>query len=136
MVAVLLDQALKAWAFTSLQSSVGLLPYVGLVKWSNSAFAFSLPLPAALMYLVYAAALLAILRYVSKGWGAFSFAQRLGWALVLSGGISNLAERATTGAVRDYIYLFHGIFNLADFYIFLGLLVALGVSWHRGQKHV
>lgn len=128
-----LDQLLKAWAFSSLQRDAGLLPYLGLVRWSNSAFAFSLPLPAALMYLVYAVALLSVSWYAIRGLGAFSFAPRLGCALILSGGLSNLVERLATGSVRDYLYLFHGIFNLADFYIFLGLLLVLGVSYRQGK---
>ena len=56
-------------------------------------------------------------------------AHKLAWALVLAGGASNIIERIIMGSVRDFIYIhwrnLTGIYNLADFYIIVGVLVLL-----------
>jgi lipoprotein signal peptidase len=89
----------------------------------NYHFAFSLPLPSSLMYGIYMAILLAIIVYVSRRYRSFSRQESLAWVLVFAGSLSNIGERIILGYVRDFIYLLAGIFNFADFYILLGMVL-------------
>jgi lipoprotein signal peptidase len=91
----------------------------------NYLFAFSLPVPWWLMYLFYAGILATIAWYVLRRHRAFSGRESFAWTLVLAGSISNISERLFTGYVKDFIYLFTGVFNLADFYIILGIILLL-----------
>ncbi len=60
--------------------------------------------------------------------------ERTGWAILTGGALSNLYERCRKGYVVDYIrfhspwkWLNHLVFNLADFFIFIGsVLIVLG----------
>lgn len=61
-------------------------------------------------------------------------AERLGLALVLGGGLGNLADRLVRGAVTDFIDV--GVwptFNLADAAITIGVLVLLFCWWRRPE---
>lgn len=88
----------------------------------NYNFAFSLPLPVWLMFLIYAAVLFFIFKYL---WSHITFLKNfeiIAWVFVLTGAISNIVERILLGYVRDWIYIWTGVFNLADIYIILGIL--------------
>ena len=64
--------------------------------------------------------------YRAKGVGA-----RVGWGLVLGGGLLNLSERWRYGYVRDPWNLGGIVYNnLADYFIAVGLLIYL-YSWWR-----
>jgi lipoprotein signal peptidase len=89
----------------------------------NDKFAFSLNLPTAVMYVVYAAAILFIARYLQTHWPSLSDVTKFGFVLIAAGGISNLAERLIFGHVTDYIHLANGVLNLADFYIIIGVIL-------------
>jgi lipoprotein signal peptidase len=95
----------------------------------NYVFAFSLPLPEYLIYLVYAIVLVAIGFYVVKNRSQLSTVSNIAWTLVLSGAVSNIFERIFLGYVRDFIYIsfyhFTGIYNLADFFIIAGIILLL-----------
>ena len=91
----------------------------------NDQFAFSLPVPAPLMYVIYFVVLVGMSIYVHRTWLRFSEVQKLAWAFVYAGGLSNIAERIFLGHVRDFIPIANGFLNIADFYIFLGLLLLL-----------
>lgn len=95
----------------------------------NQNFAFSLPLPTWVMYLLYLATFLLIARYLFQHWTQSSVVQKLGFVLILSGGISNVAERLVLGSVRDYIFIANGVFNLADLFILLGVGLILSTWW-------
>ncbi len=113
LTAVLLDQLTK---FMFFRASSG---------FANAAFAFSLPLPSWLMYTTYFIVLAAIIAYCLRRWPRLDLAARLAWTLVFAGAISNIAERLALGYVRDFIFLFSGVFNLADFFILLGIILLL-----------
>ncbi len=88
----------------------------------NYNFAFSLPLPVWLMFFIYAAVLFFIFKYL---WSHITFLKNfeiIAWVFILSGAISNIVERILLGYVRDWIYIWTGVFNLADIYIILGIL--------------
>jgi signal peptidase II len=87
----------------------------------------------ALIILVSAVALVGLL------WIATRLAPRGGLAwlpvgMVLGGGLSNLLDRVTSGAVTDWIVRGHsGPMNLADQAITLGIVILLVLVW-RGDR--
>lgn len=91
----------------------------------NYAFAFSLPLPLPLIYLTYGVILLAIAGYLLTRIRKLDGREALAWTLILAGSLSNVGERLATGYVKDFIYLFSGVFNFADFYILCGAALLL-----------
>src|SRR5436305_2041951 len=98
----------------------------------NYVFAFSLPLPVWLIYLIYAAVLFSIAYYAAKNYKNFTIAVTLAWVLILTGAVCNVGERLFLGYVRDFIYIsffrWVGVYNLADFYIILGIIILLAAS--------
>jgi len=97
----------------------------------NKLFAFSLPVPDAAMYFFYIIVLAAVVWYVVRRHQKFSVRESVAWTLVLAGGISNIGERLVLGYVKDFIYLLNGVFNFADFYIILGIILLLLVSGRK-----
>lgn len=51
--------------------------------------------------------------------------QKIGFIFLIGGGASNLFERILFGHVTDFIYIFNGIFNIADIIIFSGILILI-----------
>ena len=91
----------------------------------NFNFAFSLPLPTWSMYFIYGVIMVLVLWYCAKNFGKFSFWQTLSWILIISGAVLNIGERIVLGFVRDFIFVFNGVFNLADCYIIAGIIILL-----------
>lgn len=91
----------------------------------NDQFAFSLPVPVAIMFLIYVVVLSGISVYTYKTWKRFSNIQKYAWAFVYAGGLSNIAERVATGHVKDFIAIANGILNFADFFVIIGLVLLL-----------
>lgn len=89
----------------------------------NQNFAFSLPLPVTVMYLVYGLVLTVASIYLLKSFRAITNRERLAWVMIIASGLSNVLERLMRGSVTDFIFIWTGVFNLADFFIILGLLV-------------
>ena len=117
---IVLDQLVK-WVVVRQEWSV----------FKNYNFAFSVPVPVAVMFFVYAIIFALIAQYVYKQWSTLSYAHKTGWILITAGGVSNVAERIMLGYVRDFIYIGNGVFNVADFYIFLGVILILVVKNSR-----
>lgn len=95
----------------------------------NSAFAFSLPVPTILIYLIYFVVVLGMVYYVQKNQKDFSVYSKLAWVLIFAGAASNIGERIFLGYVRDFIYIsfykWTGVYNVADGYIILGIIILL-----------
>lgn len=129
---IFLDQALKHWVF-SYQWSGQENSLFHLTRFLNQQFAFSLPLPTRLIFLVDVIVLTLIIFYTVRSFRLFSPIERMGWLMVLAGSFSNFGERLITGHVRDYLYLYGGgIINLADCYIGIGIAILLIHYWfHR-----
>jgi len=91
----------------------------------NFFFAFSLKVPAPLMYVVYFIGIASIAAYLFKHHQNLSKTDFLAWTMILAGAVSNVGERIVLGYVRDWIHIKSGVFNLADGYIILGILILL-----------
>jgi len=119
---VLLDQSVK-----SLAGNI----------YKNHNFIFSLTLNIYIMYSIYLAVFFGIVFYLYKNWGRINFIEQFAWVLILAGAISNLGERLVLGYARDFIYIFNGILNLADFYIILGVIILLFIQFKIiGKKEI
>ncbi len=106
---------------------------VGLLLHENAGFAFSLRLPDAFSNALYVAAALGIAHYLAQKFWKLPPQARAAWAFVVAGGGANLFERATRGSVRDFLYLFSGVFNLADFMILAGVVWLLLLDRRRTE---
>lgn len=91
----------------------------------NHNFAFSLPLPVPLMFLLYFAILFTAGLYLHQSFHRIDNWQRSAWIMILAAGLSNVVERILRGNVTDFIFILNGVFNVADFIIILGLLILL-----------
>jgi len=100
----------------------------------NQNFAFSLPLPTWLMYIIYTVILVWLIYYLGKNFYKISLGSKLAFTLILAGAFSNVSERLILGGVRDFIFIslagLTGVYNLADGYIILGvgLLLCYGLT--------
>lgn len=119
---IFLDQLSKFFVY---QISSPAPKYFGILLFNNFNFAFSLYLPQFLMLLIYALLIAAIFYNIYRNFNSYTLSNKYAWVLILSGAVSNVLERLTLGYVRDFIYIFSGIFNLADFFIILGVLILL-----------
>ncbi len=95
----------------------------------NYQFAFSLPVPFLIMYVIYTLAFGGIVYYVAIRRNLFSAVEKLAWVLILTGAALNIGERIALGYVRDFVYItffrWTGIYNLADGYIIAGMVLLL-----------
>ena len=55
--------------------------------------------------------------------------EKLGWAIVLGGALSNNFDRLKRKFVVDYIPLGRYIYNLGDFFIYTGAIIAAAVNF-------
>lgn len=124
---IVIDQITKLLAVKSnfAESLDRFGPYVGKTNFQNFKFAFSLPVPAIVMYVVYGIALTLVIRHMVIFWKNFNFMTRAAWVLILCGALSNIGERIALGYVRDFIYILTGIFNIADGFILIGVILLL-----------
>ena len=61
---------------------------------------------------------------------------RLGYALIIGGALGNLADRIIHGAVVDFVSLHYAgyywyVFNLADIWISLGVVLLIWGFWRE-----
>ena len=89
----------------------------------NYNFAFGLPFPFWLSAMLAGTGLLAACFYFFRNYSKVNTLHQIAWVLILAGGVSNFFERVVLGFVRDYIYIFSGVLNLADMYIILGIII-------------
>lgn len=91
----------------------------------NDRFAFSLPMPTTVMYVVYALVLAWCFSHVVLHYERMHRFEAFAWCLVFAGALYNITERIAFGYVRDYIPVAGGIFNAPDFYIIVGVLILM-----------
>ncbi len=90
----------------------------------NYDFAFSIKLPQTLIYSIYLI-LLAALGYWFINKAQKNWQNKIAFVLILSGALSNIVERIYLGYVRDFIYIYNGVFNIADFFIISGIVILI-----------
>ena len=91
----------------------------------NYNFAFSLVVPKLVMYAVYFSILSCILIFLFWHYRKLLKIEVIAWAFILAGAVSNVGERVILGFVKDWIYIGNGIFNIADGYILVGIIILL-----------
>lgn len=91
---------------------------------TNEGIAFSLPFPRTLLIL-----LSILIVAVAIGWWVKNREKgtrnAIALGLFIGGALGNLADRIVRGAVVDYINIWTGSFNLADFAIIAGILMLI-----------
>ncbi|MCA1869407.1 signal peptidase II [Agrobacterium genomosp. 3] len=137
-VGVTLDLATKAWARATLEPygpALDFLPFVSLRLTFNEGISFSLfafegdmGQMALLAVTGLMTLIMAVWAYRSQGW------QRAALSLVVAGALANLIDRSLRGSVTDFLGLHFGnwypfVFNLADVWISVGVLLLLAAPW-------
>lgn len=132
-----LDLATKAWARAALEpygTPLDFLPFVSLRLSFNEGVSFSMfssgTEGARLILLALTGLLtlaLGVMAFRSDGW------QRVGLSVIMAGALGNLIDRAARGSVTDFLGLHFGdwypfVFNLADVWISIGVLLLLATS--------
>lgn len=127
-----LDRASKHWALEALyMKSVKVLSFFHLTYAENTGVAFGMFRDSNLFFLVFSAALIAVLLYLRRRIEAHGRLAAAGLALVLGGALGNLYDRIAYGFVVDYFdfSFFPAVFNVADSAITVGaVLMALGIK--------
>ncbi|MCB9798798.1 signal peptidase II [Candidatus Nomurabacteria bacterium] len=125
---IALDQFLKHWARANQAFSwTTFHEMLGWKYFENTGIAFSLPFPPYLILLLTPFILLFLFVFF-RGLSNPNFMTTLGVFWVVSGAISNFADRILFGFTTDYFLFFTSVINIADilitfgaFFIFLGL---------------
>lgn len=135
---LLILESLIKYVFAPKISQEGLYlikPVLQLAYVPNYNIAFSLPLPAFLIYFLVISALifLCFLWWYVLSSGNFKILFAI--SLVIIGALSNLIDRFALGYVVDYINIFiWPIFNLADCLIVVGILVYIVSELRLSQQ--
>ena len=76
-----------------------------------------------------------MLYYIWKNYSYFNKTISFAWIVIFAGAVANVGERIALGYVRDFVYIslwkWTGVYNLADFYIIVGILVLLVSSNYK-----
>lgn len=97
----------------------------------NDKFAFSLDIATPLMYGLYLLAMVFIGHYLITHWSRMYAMSKLGFILIVTGGLSNVIERIFTNKVVDYFFIANGVLNFADLYIIIGIILIFAQRGYR-----
>ena len=131
VILLILDQGAKIYANLTLQeNSISMIDGVlELSYWKNTQAAIGLIKDNLFMILILNILILAfIIRFLVLQFERMSLGTKIGLGFILAGGFSNLIDRLLFGGVINYIDVTtiienFPIFNLADVYIIIGLLI-------------
>ena len=131
VILLILDQGAKIYANLTLQeNSISMIDGVlELSYWKNTQAAIGLIKDNLFMILILHILILAfIIRFLVLQFERMSLGTKVGLGFILAGGFSNLIDRLLFGGVINYIDVTaiienFPIFNLADVYIIIGLLI-------------
>lgn len=140
VAAAALDRVTKI-IVSRLDSTVTLLPNIVSIRHvTNSGMAFSLLSGRTLLLTLLTAVIIAALAaWLIVRPNRLNRAARIGLWMVVGGGLGNLYDRLTTGAVIDFIqldFVNFAIFNAADIFVVCGAiltLIALMAEEHRKE---
>lgn len=144
LVFIALDQLSKRWVESNLpfQEAISVLPMFSLYRTYNTGIAFSmLDWAGSGGLILLTAVIIGFMVFLWFKVEAHKQLAHLGFALVISGAIGNLIDRATQGHVIDF-FLFHtenwafAVFNVADAFITVGAIAIIidELLSSRGQK--
>lgn len=124
---IFLDQITKYLAATNLKTSFSIIGEFFKLQYSeNTGIAFSIPIPPLILIVASTLLIIAIVYLVRKELSLRSRLTQICTALVLAGGVGNLTDRIFRGFVIDFISIWKWpIFNLADTYIVVGILLII-----------
>lgn len=131
---IAVDQVTKELAYASKFGGFlnSFRPVFGKLLLPNYNFAFSIALPHALAYTLYALVLIAFCVWYYRA--DKTLADRFGFYLILGGAISNIVDRVMLGYVRDFISAFWGnVFNVADIAIVTGIVLILIANFQKSS---
>jgi signal peptidase II len=130
VVFILIDQITKA-VFSSRDFSIGPIR-VALVKNFGLPFAIGTSGPAS--FIITFVILLALAWYYIRARHSLSWLENLGFQFIFAGALSNILDRILLGYVRDMIDLRLGfVFNFADAFIVVGILLILGAGFRKSE---
>lgn len=132
---LILDQWLKRVALAN-QSYIKYIvdPWIGWSYFKNPGIAFGIPIPQIIVIPITVAILAGAFWYLL--WKEKNNSSIFGVILVISGAVSNLADRVLYSATIDYARIITSMINLADIIIISGaLLVLRGEMQKRTEKN-
>jgi len=141
LAGIVIDQAVKALveARLPMHEMVDVVPFLALYRTYNTGIAFSmLSWVGDRGLILVSLAVMAFVLVLAARSDPRQIIGRIGFALIISGALGNLIDRAVYGHVIDYI-LFHtpvwsfAVFNLADAFISVGA-VAVVLQEFLGTK--
>jgi len=118
---LLADQSLKWLALRNWQNSRLFFPHFGWEPYLNPGIAFSIRLPNYFIILATLPMVLLIAYLFHKDLKNNKLRTVFGWALALTGAVSNLIDRIVYHQVVDYFLIGWSIINIADIMIVAGL---------------
>ena len=130
LLLILLDQVAK---YLVLDSGMASICNAG-VAWGNVA----LPLWANVALTAVALLLGALLAWPTLSASPMRLVAALGWVLILTGGVSNLLDKAVRGCVVDFLPLpwvpAFPWYNIADMYLTIGVVLLIGSEIVYNEK--
>ena len=131
LITIILDQVVKA--IISIQKMVDFSIIKGFLRITyleNKGGAYGLGAESSLVLIgVNLLIVILVLKYLIKNYKTLENKLRIGLALILSGGISNLIDRLFRGYVIDYInineLIKYPVFNIADICIVIGVVIMI-----------
>lgn len=139
MVALLaLDLTTKWWAKTHLaQETIEIIPSIFKLNFNaNTGIAFSVPVPNFTMIILTPILLAVLIFLILKQCNIGSPITKTILMLFVAGGLGNLINRLTEGAVIDFIsFSFWPSFNLADSYLVIAALLLLALHGKIAVKY-
>ncbi|MDD5213424.1 MAG: signal peptidase II [Candidatus Gracilibacteria bacterium] len=134
IIGIFFDLYSKFWAKTNLHEHINVFYNLVYLKYvENTGIAFSIPLTGLFQKIITIAIIISIFYYYIK----YESIKKnklidLSFGLILAGALANAYERIFNGVVTDFIGLqYFAIFNLADSFISIGVIIYLIVEMKR-----
>ncbi len=107
------DILTKYWAYISDPDFSVIGNFLRMTHVKNTGIAFGTPLPG--ISWIIPLILIGIGIFLWKSWKKISEIEKIGYTMILTGGLLNALERAFFGSVTDFIALqYFSVFNVAD----------------------
>ena len=132
---LLFDQSLKYFAKHNVEFSKYLVdPWIGWEYFANRGIAFSIPVPGEFVLIITPLLLILLLAFSTRQNNILTLKKHFGFALLISGAISNYIDRFLFQFTIDYIRIITSIINLADIMIITGIILVFYDSVFKIKK--